>query len=144
MVRVGTPSAVARPEWYDRNPIDATLAYQGLAIGPHSITLRGSYTVPAGKKAFLESLYLLVYRVTAATTVGSCMARVDYTPAGGTTKVFCLVIFTNNTADFNVDHILGNCGCMRAGDQLAIYTADGSTGGTVSYYETIKVTEFDA
>jgi len=143
MVRVGTPSAVARPHWYDRNPSNIWRQYAA-TLGPHSSTQRWSYTVPAGKKALVEFSIACLLRVTAASTVGEAYAYVYYTPSGGTGgSLFEVRLLTNGIGD-GKSLIVGQGIMMFAGDQLLGFTGDGSTGGTIEYVIAVKITEFDA
>jgi len=144
MGRIWSPGKyVARPEWYDRNPFDRTLIYVAV-VGPHAVTSRGSYTCPAGKKAFIEAIGVFTRRSTAATTEGLIIASASYTPQGGSTAYYAVVQWVSNTVNYHEGNIVGNAGILRAGDNVAINTGDGSTGGTAEYYIMLKITEFDA
>jgi len=144
MVRVGTPSAVARPAWYDRNPISRIDHYWGLTVAPHALTTRLTYTVPAGKKAILEALQVRCIRRTAATTVGLVYAVAYITPSGASEKeLLDCYLFTNNVGDKDGQALQGTV-TLFAGDVLGLKTYDGSTGGTVDYFLAYKLTEFDA
>jgi len=144
MVRVGTPSAVARPDWYDRNPISKNDNYDILDITPHSTTTRLTYTVPAGKKAMLEILQATVRRRTAATTLGRAYALWQFTPSGDLTKILLFSRVEDNTVGAKDDHALGTTMAMYAGDRIDGNTYDGSTGGTCDYTLSYKITEFNA
>jgi len=142
-MRVGFPGG-PRLEWYDRNPIVRVQNYNPTAVAPHAQQQRWSYTVPTGKKAFIELMQVQAYRATAATTVGMAQAGIFYYPNGGTNQPLLLeYIRTNNVGDRAADAI-GNSGVLLASDQLTAYTQDNSTGGTVDYNLNAKIMEFDA
>jgi len=143
MVRVGTPSAVARPEWYDRNPIHRLYGYSG-NLAPHSVTTRWTYTVPAGKKAFLELAAVHHIKTAAATTVVNSYSSILITPSGGSlTELIAAQIYTNAVGDKDRAET-GHAAVLLAGDIIQFNTYNGDTGGTVWHRGVAKITEFDA
>jgi len=139
MVRIGTPGVVARPAWYDRSPSLQLKRFYGVDVAPHSATQRWTYTVPAGKKAFLEAINLKLIRKTAASTVGVAYASIVL----NTYSVFEARVVTNNVGDKDAVSV-GQALTLNPGDTLEGYTYDGSTGGTFDYQTIVKITEFDA
>ena len=137
-MRVGFPGG-PRLEWYDRNPQECTFTYAGDDVAPHSSTVRWTYTVPTGKKLFVESAVALVTRVTAADTASEVVARV-------TARAMSLLrakIYTNAVGD--KDHMnVGRSVIMLAGSVLQGSTADLSTAGTIDFLATLHGIEFDA
>jgi len=134
----------SRPFWYDRNPVNVIKAYTALTVGPHTITTRWGYTVPSGKKAFLESAVCYLRRTEVATTVGRAVGFIDITPAGQSPQYYILAeIITNNVGDSHTMTI-GHAGILLAGDRIRGRTADHSTGGSLNYYVVAKIIEFDA
>lgn len=144
MVRVGTPSAVARPDWYDRNPVTRFRAWNAVNLAPHTSTQRWTYTVPAGKKAQLELVQVKVMRATAPTTPGYAYANIRFTPSGGSVDTLIQATIRTGTVGDTDQTVLGVCGVLQAGDTIEANSADGSTGGTIDYFATLKITEFDA
>ena len=143
-MRVGPQPIIARPAWYDRNPSIQVKNYSAAGVAPHTSTLRWSYTVPSGKKAFLELADIEVVRATAATTVGMVSAGITYTPSGGSeVNVIVVEIRTNGVGD-RAGKTVGQAFVMSAGDSIKAYTTDTSTGGTIDYTMSAKITEFDA
>jgi len=142
MPRVGFPGG-PRLEWYDRNPITRSLQYSA-TVAPHSGTLRASYTVPTGKKAFLEALLVYIRRVTAATTAGLISDSVFYTPSGGSGTYLLASELVDNTVNASKIVSHGLSSAVVSGDVLEVWTSDGSTGGTVGHVLTVKITEFSA
>jgi len=144
MVRIGTPSAVARPEWYDRNPAPAVAYYVAVNVSPHSVTKRVDYTCPAGKKAMVELLQAEVFRRTTATTAVMAHADFKLTPSGGPmATILTARVVTNDIKDKD-SLTMGASFMMFAGDVLEGYTEDTSTGGACDYKLCMKVTQFDA
>jgi len=144
MVRIGTPSAVARPEWYDRNPASTVSGWGGTNVAPHAATTRASYTVPSGKKALLEFLKVWVRRTTAATTAGNPKATWYVYPAGaGFVDLLRAEIFTNGVGDKDIAYAFAAL-VLCTGDELRLISIDDSTGGTMDYWSAAKLTQFDA
>jgi len=145
MVRVGTPSAVARPAWYDRNPVVAGHSYFAVT-GPHTYTTRFTYTVPAGKKAMVEVMHANVKRVTAPTTGGYAGIYFAFTPSGGTLTIILRAELTSAdaAAKDKESASIGSSMTLKAGDTIDAATQDLSTGGTIYYGIDMKITEFDA
>jgi len=143
MVRVGFPGG-PRLEWYDRNPLTRTQIWVGLGIAPHAVTDRGSYTVPTGKKAFLETAFCSARRATAPTTSGRVGSAIYYTPSAGSPGYMLQTPFNNAAVDSFQAQVVGQAGCLVAGDIVGLITLDESTGGTCDYRLTAKITEFNA
>jgi len=144
MVRVGTPSAVARPAWHDRNPIPSWQSYEAAGVAPHGATTRWTYTVPAGKKAIMEYAFLSLTRSGAPTTVGTAFCFLYYQPSGGSSHILYDASLRDATVG-NVKEIASPTSLMlNAGDAVRGYTQDTSTGGTIDYILNVKFTEFDA
>jgi len=144
MVRIGTPSAVARPAWHDRNPTTRADHYWGQNVAPHAVTTRLTYTCPAGKKAMVEVIMVRVRRASAATTLGTCGTYTMVTPSGGGTKEIVDAFINDNTVNARDQSAIGASLVMIAGDVLDLKTYDNSTGGTCDYFVCYKLTEFDA
>lgn len=135
---------VARPHFYDRNPVMSIVAFDIGGIGPHGTTNRTSFTVGVGKKAWLDSLFMFQGRSGVAGAPGVVTSRATYTPAGGGAT-----FLVKNETVFNVvgnskDLILPVEGFMNTGDLVQLQTTDTSTGGTMDYAVSTKTTTFDA
>jgi len=142
MVR-GVQPVVARPAWHDRNPFVIMRGFSSVT-GPHSMTDRWTYTVPAGKKAYIEFLCIKSIRATAAGTAGTVVIQITYTPSGASEQVLAATGLYTNTVGDKDEVTCGHALTMLAGDLLKGLTYDGSTGGTVNYLVVAKITEFDA
>jgi hypothetical protein len=135
---------IGRPAWYDRNPTHKLLSWGQLNVAPHGETVRWTYTVPAGKKAFVESVFAYLRRSAAATTVGRAAVVIWITPSGGSAAILIDVeILTNNVGDSDRQGV-GQSLILLPGDTIEARTVDISTGGTVNYSAAAKITEFDA
>ncbi len=131
-----------RPNYYDRTPlaINQTAAN---GVGPHAFTTRYTYTVPTGRKAWIEAQIAEVDRLTAATTAARVEADVEVVTAGPTTD-FLYCMFNNNVVGTLDKIVMGQAGMLIAGGQLIGADEDLSTAGTVNFGETSRATEFDA
>lgn len=142
-MKTGQP-IIGRPAWYDRNPTIQEGKYVAASVAPHAQEPRWTYTVPAGKKAFVELAFLRIYRRTAATTVGIWAADIYYQPSGGSSTSHMRISSLDNTVGSEKTLTIGQNMIMLAGDALRGYTEDASTGGTCDYAVIAKITEFDA
>jgi hypothetical protein len=134
--------AVARPAWYDRNPATTLLHYAG-TISPAGNTVRYSTTVAAGKLAYLDMLTCVQDRVTVATANPDDYARLYITPSGGTGTMLLENHQGINSVGYGTSNVIANAGTLIAGDLLELYTASGTTGGSVRISSSIKITTFD-
>jgi hypothetical protein len=142
-MRTGQP-IISRPAWYDRNPIVKCDSWLGTSTAPHAETERWTYTVPAGKKAFLETLSMRMQRSSAASTGGTAVAWVGVYPSGGVPKYLAFCAIVTNTVGDKDSSIVGQAIVMKAGDIIRARTSDLSTGGAIDYFLAYKITEFDA
>lgn len=131
-------------EWTDRNPDNRKLEFGSLWSGPHEATQRLSYTVPSGKKAIIQSVYLYLEIQSAATTPGRRYNNFSLIIDGSsvstltawiqsTINVVGSVEFENITPMF----------ILYPGDGLDITTADNGTGGTIIYYGDVVLAEYN-
>ena len=130
--------------WYDRNAISVFKRYVATDVAPHALTERWIYTVPKGRKAFVEYLAASAVRITAAGPQGLVTACIDLGLAGGTAlSIMAAQVMTNNVGDKDRVNI-GQSLTLDPGDVLKANTTDLSTGGTMKYRLIAKITEFDA
>ena len=137
MVKVGFPGG-PRLEWYDRNPQSKNLNFEG-SVGPHAAVDRASYTVPTGKKFFLENSLVHLDRDVVATTPGWASVR---TFARDDLAIYAS-IRSNAVGDKAAMNIARSL-IMRAGEAVRINSFDLSTGGTIRYDCAFHGIEFDA
>ena len=137
-MRVGFPGG-PRLEWYDRNPVGKEFLYQAPTVAPHALVQRFLYTVPTGKKFFLESGLALAIRDAAAGPADLVTAYLfarDY-------RCLAAVLLTNAVGD-RAQMNQGRSVIMVDGDRLQGMTGDVSTGGTINYMVSAHGIEFDA
>jgi len=135
---VGFPGG-PRLEWYDRNPSDVSIIMAHQTVGPHTVTTRATYTVPAGKKAFVAATHCEMRRITAASSLGTAYIYFTWAATNG-----IVVSFSNNTVGAEVRDGLQIGSVLFTGQSLLIRTMDDSTGGTITYGGTAIITEFSA
>ena len=136
--------AVARPVYYDRNSSTFGKSYEASAIAPHATTTRWSYTVPAGKAAYVEACGGMMWRDGIA-TVASLAQTVFNTVTSDTVTATVLQNRTyTNTGNDPVMFSLSQLAFLKAADVFGVNTFDGSTGGSFQYGMYAKFTQFDA
>jgi len=128
-----------RAEWYDRNPNMTYQYYHGTGVAPHSVVARWSYTVPTGKKAFIESLLIMIQRTAVATSAGRFRGDI-----AATYPAFMKVYNYGNVVGSGESRNQGYTGCLPSGFAVSAITEDLSTGGTVDYWLDMVFCEFDA
>jgi len=144
MGRIWSPGKyVARPAWYDRNPTPINAWYEADTT-PHAETERWTYTVPAGKKGFVEFLSLYARRYLVATALLAAFGIIYYRPSGGTERKLTQVYLYDNTLGKETSQVIGQGITMGPGDRIRGTTLDNSTGGGITFFLTMKGTEFDA
>ena len=115
------------------------ITHEAMALGPHSATVRGEYTIPAGHTAMIVGVVFHWRRNTAATTVGTVRQYVTITLPGRTEEIvgeLCnftneITNFTRLSADYNVP--------LPTGTRIRYNTHDTSTGGSGDYYGRVVV-----
>lgn len=132
-----------RTLYYDRKPFTHTEFYSAI-VGPHLDTNRWTYTVPAGKRAYIESAHARLVRETYPTIPSTVYASISVQPAGGIgvdlVEIDGIAMFPG---DGGVADSGGQIGLLDEGDTIFATTADASTGGTVQFEVCCKLTEFD-
>lgn len=133
----------SRPEWYDRNPVAVYRYYQGASVnGGAGGTSRWTYTVPSGKKCYIDMVSARLNVQTRRTAAGFHTAVISMT-AGAVSIDPVRVEVYENVYGAGSAAGLSNLGAMGAGDVLFAQDAGASTG---DYNVTMsaKMTEFDA
>lgn len=133
-----------RPTWFDRAPTDQTIWYEAGPVAPHGITVRATYTPPAGRNAWVENAFLLVQRQTAAGAASLARANLRYTPSGGAAEILATAQFWTNAVGDGMATPYGGGLLLVSGDTIDLATGDVSTGGACWYTLSAKITEFDA
>jgi len=136
--------AVARPVYYDRNSATKGRTYGASGIAPHSTTVRWTYTVPAGKAAYVESLNAMVFRDGTATVANIAQMLIYIQTTDTATTIQLQVREYKSTLYIPNITSQSNIAFIKAGDVVYAASADPSTGGTYTYTADMKLTEFDA
>jgi hypothetical protein len=128
-------------QFYGRNPDIKAIGGAFAGVAPHGPTIRATYTVPAGKRCVLTSLFTHIYRVTVAAPVG--LFRVwGLVNLSGSDLWICGVTSISNTVGFIGQSINPSTLWLDTGDIIAFYTSDVGTGGTCDYFLTATMLEF--
>ena len=140
-MRITSVGAGARGAYYDRNPLEVlTLGYQINGLAPAALTQRATYTVPTGRKAFVNDLSADINRATAAGASGKISAIIHRSTASGQWR---LSLF-NNVVGASATKASGVNRTLLAAAVIVINTEDLSTTGTVDFDIFAYITEFDA
>jgi len=145
-ITVPLPDAGARPAFYDRDAVAASIAYSATAVAEHTGgTVRATYTVPAGKQAFIDGAVSWVRRRTTPAAAGLVQGSVGVFTAAG---VFVTHLVFNAFVDATVNAARtvhqGSLGIAAPGQLVRITTGDASTTSSVDYEVSVKITEFTA
>ena len=143
MPEIFASSVLARPAYYDRAPVPIFNSHNvGGVAGGFGLTNRWTYTVPAGKAAWVEFIFVQVIRQSAAGAVGGMQSIVQLDDAINPIQLLLhAFIITNGVGDRAQEQASPVC-YLQAGDQLLGQTADGSTGGTGYHVNVGKIIEF--
>ena len=107
------------------------------AFGPHGLTERLRFTVPAGSILYRPNIYAKMIRDIVPTTLGVAEMVISLeTPAGTTTRIGELVLY--NAALFSFDRLtLPFQYSLPAGFQIVLQTYDNSVGGSIFFTFTL-------
>lgn len=130
--------------WYDRNSKTTIMNYSGQNIPPHAAATRWVYTVPAKRKAFVELVELKIMRWTAASAAAWAFAALHYIPSGGVDSPLFDAWLMDTAVGVRENITVGQSMLMFEGDQIYATTGDVSPDGSIFYFITAKITEFDA
>lgn len=138
-----TSYAVARPAFYDRSSLSGRKA-SNVVVAPHAVTTRFTYTVPAARKAFVETAFVKYNQVTLPTVTGLVVNSVQNSDGiTASTNVSMSVNSSIATLTALTLFTTGNC-TVFAGETISDLTYDGSTGGTIQFTSDCRYVEFDA
>lgn len=116
--------------------------YIGTGVGPHSTTVRYTYTVPAGRVAVLEAVFVEVTRATAPTTAGQARCYVVVTRNGASSLILVEATIFTSTVGVTEWATLGTPITLLSGDNVTLRTIDGSTGGTCNYTGSVMISQY--
>lgn len=136
-----------RPAYYDRGAANTLLAYTATAVAPHAATVRATYTVPTGKRAYIDSARVEIINQTPAAGGGIAFLTVNLNSATEGTNVMCGHIQDRVggtwATGFWVSQVVGAIGLIVAGDTVRIISSDGAATGNANYRAFSKIAEFD-
>lgn len=130
------------PSFLGQHPKNVSIGWIGNGIAPHANTSRVSYTVPAGKRALIQACLGTTIRDTVAAPIGRFGLFVERDDGVSPDTILSLTSLAN-TIGANNQLSYADQSYMKAGDIVTIWTGDLSTGGTVSYFAHVSITEFD-
>jgi len=133
-----------RPLYYDRNPTTKDNNFDLQAVAPHAQTFRWTYTVPAGRKAYIVAVAARATRSTVAGTPGRFTVQSQLQKSGSGQAFNMYIDSIANTASAEVTDRGSGMVTLLAGDLAGQATSDLSTTGTVDYAGGMWTTEFDA
>ena len=136
--------ASARSAYYDRNATGTFLQYGG-TVAPHTATTRFSSTIASGKKAYIEVCQAYAYRSVAAGVGNNSVVWFRVLNSGATT--YASTIFTRSdtaATGLMIERVVTGQVTIYAGEALEALTIDGSTGGSIDFNLSAKLTNFDA
>jgi hypothetical protein len=141
------PTGEGSAQWYDRNPTTVLRFYNSDSIAQHGLTDRWTYTVSAGKKAFVESLFIrLVRNVAVGAPPGvRVLAHIALNIVGGVglSEVWACELVTGLAGEKD-SLVLGQSITLKEDDVITAQTVDPNGTGSVNYCLASKITEFDA
>lgn len=132
-----------RPEWYDRHPATFMLGGAGDGVNPGGGGIyRFTYTVPTGKKAYLDSGMVALYQMTYY-TVGTVAGVFLFVFAGGQEWVILAKRTYSNVPGEGSEAVVAAFGILNPGDYVRSFDSS-DTNMTYNVRANIKITEFDA
>ena len=129
--------------WHDRNPLVIFLYYNSIDA-PAVNSTKWTYTVPKGRKCYIEYAACEMMRISVANPGGYAECNITFTPNKQIkNNILDAVLVTNNAGD-STNKDIGQTIILLAGDILTCETEDLSTGGQIFFFGCIKGTEFDS
>ena len=137
----------ARADYFDRNPTKVSktgLSAPGAAA--EALTTRGTYTVPAGKKAYLELIFIRSRESANVALDGAVIGTFQVTPSGGSLNTLLSSILEIGEKGVSKENSLGFSAVLSAGDlaELTTQVVNAAAGTNVSIRVSMFGTEFDA
>ncbi len=138
-----TGTSSARAQSYDRNPIASGTVYNNQTFALGTLTTLLTYTVPAGRKALINSVFFHELQVSAGAPAGVKVFRWVAT-VGGTAANIVSIQINESLANARTMQNSTPQALMAAGDGLTFLGQNGDTGGQLAVIAGSLVTEFDA
>jgi len=134
---------IARFPWEGRQAVAVGGKTFSVTAGPHAETSRVSYTVPANKTALLLAASGSVFRASSPTTYGAIHVKVRVDRGGAVYDYPFVVGVQGSTLLFTNSRSVGLLVPLFTADVLDMVTSDASTGGTVDFWGSVSIIEFD-
>ena len=134
---------VARPAPIDRNPTTYNFGYALADGAPAAQTERLTYTIPAGKRAIIQSAFVSLIRVTVATVSARANANITVNVGAGNYSVIYCALRSNLVGERDTINIT-NAGQFVAATAIKLFTQDPCTGGTTDIFGGYTILEYDA
>lgn len=137
--------SAARPAWYDRNPVFQQESFSD-SINTNDWTQQFRFDVPSGKKAFIESLFVIFLVPSGQTNYGLELHLGDTTSLNSSLGYWHYESIIQNTSGIDPWVPLHYTGRpLREASGSFIFSVMGSgTKGTYSVNGNCKIVEFDA
>ena len=127
----------------DRNAVAAHIIQPYQAFGSHGITVRASYTVPAGLRAKVNGCYTYTEVNVAAVTPGRRSIAVGLVSGGVAFSVMSASLEPlQNTVGNLKENFLGYSYTLLPGEQIQITTLNLSDTGSNYYYGSVVITQY--
>ena len=133
----------SRAYWYDRSLLVTGFYFNGV-LPVHAESIRGTYTVPANKKAWLTFARISMYRSVATTGSSLGMIRLYHTPLAGIAEIAIELISLDTALYANKSEDLYTRTLLTAGDTIYVTTMDVSPDGSFRFLIKVIINEYDA
>lgn len=148
MVRLQSVSS-ARAAWWEsvRNPVKRSLSFStNPAAATRTSTKNATYTVPAGKKAYVDVVKVTAENASATGLNGRAGAWCEVTPSGGSARNIHEALLTIGDPQRYMNPGPAVVGYLAEGDELALWDFSGNNaaGSDVRNGGSALITEFDA
>ncbi len=130
-------------DFFDREGRALAFAFWDTGSAPAGLTVRFTYTVPAGKAALITLRTASIMCRTAAAPRAFAAAYHRSNLSVGGLREGVAAQGPGNVAGDNANMAAGVSGPIKAGDILEGVTLDSSTGGFLAYGLGLEVLEFD-
>jgi hypothetical protein len=129
-------------QFFERNTTYPHQVFVAFNVAPHTLTTRFTYTVPAGRFAYVHYAVAHCVRVVAATAANECGIQILLVTPSGQNLYLVMLRFTDNT--LNVWRTQSISTQIIIPEQWTVRgeTFDSSTGGQLNYFMNIGISEF--
>lgn len=127
----------------DRNAVAAHIIQPYALFGPHAITVRASYTVPAGLRAKVDGCYAFTEVDVAAGVPGRRSLAIGLVSGGVGFSVMSVSLGApQNTVGDLKESFIGYAYTLLAGEEIQIATQNLSNAGQNIYFGSVIITQY--